>query len=195
MDADLVLTALRDDSAAAEPRVSAHLYGALKTLAANHLRRERAGHTLQPTALVHEAWLRIVGQPGVDAAVTSRFFAIAAATMRRVLIDHARRRDSDKRGGGRARVTLDESLSPADDPTLDVLALEAALGKLQARDARAARVVELRVFGGATMEQIAQALGVVRRTVQTDWLFAQAFLRRELAADSGPHACSSTGDA
>lgn len=195
MDADLVLTALRDASAAAEPRVAAHLYDELKTLATNQLRRERAGHTLQPTALVHEAWLRIAGQPGVDAAVTSRFFAIAAATMRRVLVDHARRRGSGKRGGGRARVTLDEALAPANDPTLDALALEAALAKLQARDARAARVVELRVFGGATMEQIAQALGVVRRTVQTDWVFAQAFLRRELDTDRRPDTCSSTGNA
>ncbi len=194
MEADLVLESLRSESAEPTPQVAAFLYEQLRGLAANQVRRERANHTLQPTALVNEAWLRIAQHRAVDPTTTTRFFAIAAATMRRVLIDHARRRRSDKRGGEWHRVTLDEGLSSTRGEPLDVLALEAALRKLQVRDPRAAQTVELRVFGGLGMAEIATLLRVTRRTAQSDWALAKAFLRRELANDQEQDPCeTSTG--
>jgi RNA polymerase sigma-70 factor, ECF subfamily len=153
----------------------------LRRLAARMMRRERAGHTLQPTVLVHEAFLELVDQAGVDWQGRAHFMAAAARVMRQVLVDHARRRGAAKRGGGARRVTLDEHLDAnAPDHTLDVLALSQALDGLAAIDPRGAQVVELRVFGGVTAEETARLLGVSKRTVDSDWSVARLWLARAL---------------
>ncbi|MFY9344163.1 MAG: ECF-type sigma factor [Planctomycetota bacterium] len=151
----------------------------LRALAARYLRRERKGHTLQPTALVNEACLRLLGDTIVDDASKTHLFAVAATTMRRVLVDHARKRAAARRGGGAARVTLDEGLA-ATGAGIDVLAVDEALQRLATLDERQARIVELRFFGGLNDDEVARALGVSRRTVQGDWSMAKAWLRREL---------------
>ncbi len=155
----------------------------LHRLAEAALRRERVGHTLQPTALVHEAWLRLhSGREGRFSDET-HFQAVAATALREVLVDHARRRAAGKRGGSWTRVTLSDDVSFGGPAGLDVLALEEALEALSAEDARAARVVELRFFGGLTTGETAAVLDVSRRTVDADWRFARAWLMRALAPD------------
>lgn len=160
------------------------VYDALHDLAARALQREAVGHTLQPTALVHEAFLRIVDRTPSDFQNRSHFYAFAARIMRRVLVDQARARLAFKRGGG-LRVTLDGLASDdADDVeqrTLNVIAIENALTKLESLDERSARVVELRVFAGLNTDETAEALEVSLSTVKRDWLFARAFLKRELS--------------
>ena len=160
------------------------LYPELRRLAAGLMRRERAGHTLQPTALVHEAFLDLVDETAIDWECRAHFMGVAARVMRRILVDHARRHGARKRGGGLRHVTLDEALhvgSP--DRPLDVLHLDDALQRLASMDARGAQVVELRVFGGLTADEAATALGVSKRTVDTDWSVARMWLARELSAD------------
>lgn len=165
------------------------VYEELRRLARSHLRRERPDHTLEPTALVHEAFLRMVGPDVAQPKDRAHFFAVAATAMRQILIDHARRRGAQKRGGEFARIDLDLA-QPAEhrEPVLvggaDVLALEAALQKLSERDPRKARVVELRVFGGMTCDQTAEVLGVATKTAEADWYMARAWLRRELSTDA-----------
>jgi len=154
------------------------LYRELRQVAAALLRRERSDHTLQPTALVHEFFLRMRGQVDVDRAAET--LGQAAATMRRILVDHARRRAADKRGAGRLRVAFDESLVVSPEP-LELLALDEALRALAALDERKARVVELRFFGGLTDEEAADVLGIARSTADADWFMARAWLRRKLA--------------
>jgi RNA polymerase sigma factor (TIGR02999 family) len=157
------------------------VYDDLRRVAANLMRAERAGHTLQPTAIVHEAFLRLVDQDRVQWSGREQFFAVAARAMRRVLVDHARKRAADKRGGGLERVTLDEGFlgdTPAEVRFLD---LNGALDRLAALDARMARVVELRIFAGLTMQEIASVLEVSKRTVDGDWSVAKKWLKRELA--------------
>lgn len=159
------------------------IYQDLHTIAGRALGREAEGHTLQPTALVHEAFLRIVsGAPG-QFNDRAHFFAFAARIMRRVLVDQARARLADKRQGG-VHLTIDNLGEPnagdVEQRTLDVIAIEDALAKLEALDARAARVVELRVFAGLTIEETAETIGVAISTIKRDWLFARAFLKREL---------------
>jgi RNA polymerase sigma-70 factor, ECF subfamily len=157
------------------------LYGDLRALARAHLRRERDGHTLSATALLHEAWLRLAGRRGLTAADRRDWFAVAAATMRRVLVDHARQRRRLKRGGGALAVSLDDvpgELVARDDAEL--LALDEALDRLGAIDARARDVVVHRFFGGRSLEETAEVLGVSVKTVQRDWLAARAWLRKEL---------------
>lgn len=154
----------------------------LRGLAAGYLAREDAGHTLQPTALVNEAYLRLFGERGVDANDREHFLALAARTMRRVLVDHARRKLADKRGSGAGRVTLLTSVeSDAGADRLDLLALDEALERFAAVDARAAKVVELRFFGGLSVDEIAAALGVSDRTVDNDWFVARGWLKRALS--------------
>lgn len=162
------------------------VHGELRALAGALFRQERPGHTLQPTALVHEAWMRLVGGAQPDYANKTHFLAIAARTMRRVLVEHARRRDAAKRGGDLARVTLDETSGPmGEDPALgiDVLALHEALEKLAELDPRQARIVELRWFGGLTVPEVAEAIGIATRTVELDWTMARAWLQRELRSE------------
>jgi len=157
------------------------LYRELRRLAAGQLRRERAGHTLQTTALVHEAYLRLIGHAELDPEDASGFFQAAAQTIRRVLVDHARRRAADKRVGGRRRLALQSDVRVIERETVDVLALDEALAKLAALHTRQAEIVELRFFGGRSVPETAELLGVSRRTVEADWAMARAWLREELA--------------
>jgi RNA polymerase sigma-70 factor, ECF subfamily len=156
------------------------VYEELRRQAARYLRRERQGHTLQTTALIHEAYLRLVGARDMQWQGRAHFFAIAANLMRRILVDHARRRDAHKRGGDQARLPLDEALAIAEESHVDLLALDEALDRLAAFDAQQARVVELRFFSGLSVEETATALGVSPRTVKSDWALARAWLRREI---------------
>ena len=152
----------------------------LHRLASHYMRRERPGHTIQPTALVNEAYLRLVEQTNVRWQNRAHFFGIAAGVMRRVLCDHARARLADKRGGGAVRVSLVEAESRPDEQTADMLALDEALGELAEVDPRKARVVELRYFGGLSVEETAEVLKVSPDTVGREWRRARAFLLREM---------------
>jgi RNA polymerase sigma factor (TIGR02999 family) len=153
------------------------LYAELRRQAGRYMRRERRHHSLQPTGLVHEAYLRLAGSPELAWHSRAQFFAIAARVMRQVLVDHARRRRAAKREG--CRVTLTEEAAPAAAP-LDVLDLEEALTELAELDARQARVVELRYFAGLAVEETAEALGLSARTVKREWQTARAWLQRRL---------------
>jgi RNA polymerase sigma factor (TIGR02999 family) len=163
------------DRAPREP--SAELYRELRAVAAAQLRRERAGHTLQPTALVHEALLRLGGARECDRA---QEIARAATAMRRILVEHARRGAARKRAG--RRVTLSSGMLVERGPDLDLLALDDALSELARREPRAASVIELRFFGGLEVEDVARVLGVSKRSVESDWTFARTWLHRRLSA-------------
>ena len=159
------------------------VYAELRQLAAHYLRRERSGHTLQPTALVHEMYVRLaahVDQHGAAWENRAHFFGIAARVMRQVLVDYARAGGAAKRGAGR-RVTLKEWSSVTPGPDIDILALEAALTRLATLDAGQARLVELRFFAGLTLEEAADVLGRSPRTLKRDWRSARAWLQRELS--------------
>jgi RNA polymerase sigma factor (TIGR02999 family) len=157
------------------------LYPELRRIAARLMRRERSGHTLQPTAVVHEAFLRLANQRTVDWQDRAHFLGIAARVMRQILIEHARRRGAAKRGANPDRVTLDEALVAGNDPALSMLALDDVLTRLADVDPRGAQVAELRIFGGLTVQEVAHALGVSARTVHADWAMARLWLARELA--------------
>ena len=159
--------------------VGGELYGELRRVAAGALGRERRHHTLQPTALVHEAFLRLAGQRA-GWQNRAHFLGVAAQAMRRVLVDHARRRAAAKRPDPRARVTLSGLALPGGAVDVDVLDLETALARLGELDPRAARVVELRGFAGCSAAEAAEVLGVSEATVARDWRMAQSWLRREL---------------
>jgi RNA polymerase sigma factor (TIGR02999 family) len=179
MGADVteLLIASRAGSADALERLLPLLYDELRRLAARAMARERSDHTLEPTALVHEAWLRLVDQHQRDWNNRSHFLAIAATAMRRVLVNHAEAAGAQKRGGGRARVEVTDVTGLGAGDPLDLMALDEALTKLAAHDERKARVVELRFFAGLGEEETAQALGVTTRTVERDWKMARAWLR------------------
>jgi RNA polymerase sigma-70 factor, ECF subfamily len=170
-----------DDVLAALDAQFRAVYAELRSLAERYLRGERDGHTLQPTALVHEAYLRLTSQHSVDWENRAQFFGIAAEMMRRVLVNYAHAHRAEKRGGGATRVTLDESVSWAGGRDLDVVALDEALTALAAVDPRQARVVELRFFAGLGIEETGEVLGVSPATVKREWSMAKAWLRRELA--------------
>jgi RNA polymerase sigma factor (TIGR02999 family) len=154
----------------------------LRARAAGYLRRERSDHTLQPTALVHEAYLRLVDQERVDWQNRAHFLAIAAQIMRRVLVDHARRRSALKRPAQSLRVTLDEAVATVEPIACEVLALHAALEALERVDERQARIVELRYFAGMSEDEIAGAIGVSRSSITREWQMARAWLYRHLTA-------------
>lgn len=172
------------------------VYDELHRIAALYLRRERAGHTLQPTALVNEAYLKLIDQRNVDWRNRAQFFGVAANLMRRILLKHAERKRAEKRGGGAVngeavKIALDDSKADAaattaamtiycDEQNLDFLALDEALEKLAALDAQKARVVELKFFGGLKAEEISEVIGKSVKTVERDWTFARAWLNREL---------------
>jgi RNA polymerase sigma factor (TIGR02999 family) len=162
-------------------RLLPRVYDELRRLARAYLARERPGHTLQPTALVHEAYLRLVDQTRVDWQNRAHFFAIAATSMRRILVSHARRRHAAKRGGAALTLTLDEGLAAAGERDVDLVALDEALAALERLDPRQARIVELRFFAGLTIEETATALEVSPATVKLDWKLARAWLFRELS--------------
>jgi RNA polymerase sigma-70 factor, ECF subfamily len=156
------------------------VYAELRRLAAFYLRRERAGHTLQPTALVHEAYLRLAQQNQVKWDNRNQFLGVAAPLMRRILVDHCRARQAAKRGGGAGRVLLDLEILPMDQRAADVVSLDEALNALAERDAQQARIVELRFFSGLSIEDTAQVVGISASTVKREWNIAKAWLAREL---------------
>ena len=158
------------------------VYEPLRAIASRHLHREREGHTLQPTALVNELYLKLVGQRSVAWNDRAHFFAVAAQVMRRILVDHARRKKSDKRGGDMIPVTIGAALDLAATETVDVVALDVALENLEKIFPQQARVVELRFYAGLTIDETASVLGVSPATISREWTMARAWLRRELSA-------------
>ncbi len=175
---DLLLAWGRGDEGARDALVSA-VYAELRRRAGAYLRQERSGHTLQPTALVNEVYLRLVDQKSIRFESRSQFFGLAAQLMRRILVDHARARKAGKRGGGLLLVTFDEETAGR-DAGLDVAALDDALVALASLDARQSRVVELRYFGGLSIEETAEILGLSPATIKREWTMARAWLHREL---------------
>jgi RNA polymerase sigma factor (TIGR02999 family) len=156
------------------------VYNELRQLAASHLRRERSDHTLQATALVHEAYLRLVEQDNVNWQNRHHFFGAAANLMRRILVDHARGHAAEKRGSGMARVPLTEAIAMSQQQPADLLALDESLTRLAAVDPQQGRIVELRVFAGLSVEETAEVLGVSPATVKRDWAVAKAWLLHEI---------------
>ncbi len=156
------------------------VYGELRRMAGNFMRRQKPGHTLQPSALVNEAYLRLINSDRVNWQNRTHFFAICAQLMRRILVDIARKKNSLKRGGNPVQVTLGEHLAASSETAEEMIALDSALERLAKFSERQARIVELRYFAGLTDEQIAEALGISSRTVRRDWTVARAWLYREL---------------
>lgn len=182
MDPLLEAIAQRDGAAAAlEPAV----YAQLRALAATYLSGQADRHTLQPTALVHEAFVRLLGSASLSFESRAHFFAIAAQAMRRVLVDHLRRQKAEKRGADWGRVTLSGISAEEPQAEFDASDIDAALRELAELNDRQARIVELRFYGGLTVEQIALVLGVGKRTVDSDWRFARAWLRGRLERGAG----------
>ena len=162
------------------------VYNDLRDLASRYLNDERKGHTLQPTALVHEAYMRLVDQTRVDWQGRTHFFAVGAQAMRRILVDHARKRQAARRGGGLQRITLDEQMAGEWQREQDLLDLDDALLKLAELDPRQARMVELRFFSGLKVSQVAEVLGMSKRSVEREWTMVRSWLRRELSPDETP---------
>ena len=178
-----LLRAWRDGDDGALEQLTPLVEAELRRQARGYMRRERRGHTLQVTALVNEAFLRLTDARRVRWQDRAHFFGISARLMRRVLVDHARSRGYRKRGGGARRVTLDEGLVTSPEPTLDVVALDRALEALAAVDVRKSRVIELRFFGGLSVEETAEVLHVSPDTVKRDWRLAKLWLLRELGGE------------
>lgn len=187
-DPTRLLREIRSGSDEAASALFVLLRDHLGEIARGMMRGERADHTLQPTALVNEAWLRLVGPGTPEAEDRRHFLRLAARTMRRVLVDHARARARDKRGGGATRLTLleDTPAEPDSTPLVDVLDLEAALAGLEDKDAELARIVELRFFAGLTLTETADVLGTTEEGVRWGWKLARAWLRRELDRGESP---------
>jgi RNA polymerase sigma factor (TIGR02999 family) len=157
------------------------LYDELRRLAAYYLRRERDGHTLQATALVHEAYVRLVDQREVEWKNRNHFFGVAAQLMRRVLLDHARKHQAVKRGGPLPKVKLDDAVAMCDENAAELVALDGLLTRLSTIDPQQARVVELRFFGGMSVEETAEVMNISPATVKREWAMAKAFFARELS--------------
>ena len=177
------MTAKRPDAAELFPII----YGELRRVAGRYLSRERRNHTLQPTALVHEAWLKLQNERRVSLHGRTHGLALAAQAMRRLLVDHGRHQKRQKRGGGAQNVGLDDLIKAASTaavPIEDLLTLEAALTRFEAIDPRGAQVVVLRFFSGLSSPEVAEHLGVSVRTVESDWAHAKAWLKRELSGKS-----------
>ncbi len=179
------ITRLLEDMSAgnesAADRLLPVVYDELRARARYYLRSGRPGDTLQPTALVHEAYLRMVDHASEGWAGRTHFYAVAAMAMRQILIDHVRYHGRSKRGGDALRVTLTDAIAPVSEPDVDLFALGEALEKLAAANERQARIVELRYLGGLTVDEVAEVLGVSKRTVEADWTFARAWLKVELS--------------
>ncbi len=177
----LLLDQYRDGQAEAFGKLMGLVYDDLRRLAAWQLQTERTEHTLQPTALVHEAYLKLADQNPVDWQNKAHFFALAAQVMRHILVDHARAKQRDKRGGGQTSVPLDEALKLSRTSEPGLVELDEALNTLAGQDARKSRIVELRYFGGLSIEETADVLGISPTTVRREWTLAKAWLRRELS--------------
>jgi len=160
------------------------VYDELRRLARHHLRMERSDHTLQSTALVHEAYMRLAGRSSPEWQNRAHFFGIAAHLMRQILVEHARGRDAAKRGGGATRLTLDESLVSSQQKDVDVIVLDKALQELTQLDAQQGRIVELRFFAGLTIEDTSEVLGISPATVKRDWVTARAWLFRAMTGEA-----------
>jgi len=173
----------RGDQAALD-QLTPFVYHDLHERARNYLRHERPDHTLQPTALIHEAYLRLVDDRPSEWNGRAHFFAVASRVMRQILVDHARHHRAEKRGGGAANVSLDEALVPAYSQGADLMALDEALSRLAALDERKCRIIEMRYFGGCTVEETAEALGIASVTVMRDTRLAEAWLRRAMKGDT-----------
>lgn len=181
-DVTQLLVAWGDGDRAAGDKLLPIVYAELHRRATAAMRRENDGHTLQATALVHEAYMRLIDQRQIEWQNRAQFFGVAAQLMRRILIDHAREHLAEKRGGGAVPITLSGvDALPGDDTAIEVLALNDALERLSSLDARQARLVELRYFGGLNIEETAEALDVSPATVKREWATARAWLKRELA--------------
>lgn len=179
--ADLVTRISRSGGASTE-ELSDTLYTELRKLARVYMNRERREHTLQPTALANEAYVRLIGGAEIDWQGRAHFLAIAARTMRAILVDHARKKNAQKRGGDRVRVPLQEAIDALGTPDLDVLDVETALLELRELDPRKVHVVEMRFFGGMAAKEIATVLGIAPATVQNDWYAARAWLKTRLSS-------------
>jgi RNA polymerase sigma-70 factor, ECF subfamily len=175
-----LLKELSEGNHKAESRLVTLVYSQLRHLAARHMRRERPDHTLQPTALVHEAYLKLVEQRQVNWQSRGQFYCVAARLMRRILVDRARGVKASKRAGGQ-KVQLELSLAYSEDKSAELLAVDESLGRLAARNPRQQQVVELRFFGGLSEEEIARILNISARTVKRDWRMARAWLFAELS--------------
>jgi RNA polymerase sigma-70 factor, ECF subfamily len=179
-DITQLLSKVRNGDREAQRELVPLVYRELHRLAASYMRRERPDHTLQATALVHEAYLRLTGVAEIDWQSRAHFFAIAAQTMRRILVDHARSASAQKRPGKWTKLTLESALLYSEDQSEELLALDSALEKLQEWDERQSKIVELRFFGGLSLEEVAEVLSISSRTVQRDWTMARAWLHAEL---------------
>ena len=178
-----LLSEMRNGSGEAAAEVLTQVYDELHRLAASYMRRERPGHTLQTTALVHEAYLRLVGQREVDWRNRAQLLGVAAQTMRRVLMDHARGRLTARRGGLQITISLEDAAVPFSARSIELIALDDALCQLAAIDARQSSIVELRFFGGLTEEETAEILGISPRTVRREWTIARAWLFSEISKE------------
>ena len=176
------LAVCREGDTAALERLLPLVYDQLHRQAMRAFSRERAGHTLQPTALVNEVYLRMADQHEMKWQNRAQFFGIAAQMMRRILVSHARARHAVKRGGGETRITLEEGVAAAPERDVDLLALDEALGRLEVIDAEKSRMVELRFFSGLSVEETAEVMGVSPRTIDRQWQTTKAWLHRELRA-------------
>ena len=175
-----LIESVRNGDAAAAAALTPLLYNELHRLAMHHMRNERLGHTLQATALVNEAYLKLIDNREANWQNRAHFLAIASQAMRRVLIDHARSKRRVKRGGLQQKVSLEDVVIAAEEQSYDLVALDSALDRLAKVDARQSRIVELRFFGGLSVEQTAEVLGISPKTVKRDWAVARAWLHREL---------------
>ena len=175
-----ILVDLGNGDRSAAKRLMPLVYDELRGLAQRYMQQERADHTLQATAIVHEAYLRLIDQSRVDWKGRAHFFAVAAEMIRRVLVDHARAHDAAKRGGGARKVSLTDSVGATEGPDIDLLSLDAALDELGRLNERHRKVVELRFFGGLNIDETAQVLEVSPQTVRSDWRIARAWLRQRL---------------
>lgn len=180
-----LLTAWQQGDAAAPEQLMTLVYGQLRRMAKRYVGRQQQGHTLQTTALIHEAYLRLAGQPATPWQNRSHFFAVSAQAMRHVLVDYARARQAGKRGGGERHVPLDGVAAFSVERADELLALNRALEELQALHPRQCRVVECRYFGGLTVEETAEVLEVSPETIMRDWKMAKAWLHRALAGPDG----------
>jgi RNA polymerase sigma factor (TIGR02999 family) len=177
---------MNSPSPASADELVSRLYDELRALAHVHLRRERTGHTLDTTALVNEAYLRLATQAGLAGLDRTQFFAAASNTMRRVLVDHARKRKRQKRGGGEPPARLEDvEAFLSEEEAEELIVLDQALDRLEAANPRGSAVVQHRFFAGLSLEETAELLGVSTKTVQRDWLAARAWLRKEVARDLG----------
>ncbi len=177
-----LLHSVRAGQVGAEGRLASAIYDELHRLAASYMRRERPDHTLQPTALVNEAFMRLMDQERTDWADRAHFFGVAAQMMRRILVDHARRTNAAKRGAGNV-ITLDDSVADPSTASLDLLRVNDALDSLAAIDPRQARIVEMRFFVGLSIDETAEILGISAATVSREWTLARAWLHSDLSHD------------